>query len=50
MPPLPQAPLTILVATVKAVGLVDALKGKGPFTAFAPTNDIFAKLPKETVE
>ena len=39
-----------LVAAVKAAGLVDALKGKGPFTVFAPTDDAFAKLPKGTVE
>ena len=40
---------TTLVAAVKAAGLVDTLSGKGPFTVFAPTNDAFAKLPKETV-
>jgi uncharacterized surface protein with fasciclin (FAS1) repeats len=39
-----------LVAAVKAAGLVDTLKGKGPFTVFAPTDDAFAKLPKGTVE
>ena len=39
-----------LVAAVKAAGLVDTLKGKGPFTVFAPTNEAFAKLPKGTVE
>ncbi len=39
-----------LVAAVKAAGLVDALKGKGPFTVFAPTNEAFAKLPEGTVE
>ncbi len=39
-----------LVAAVKAAGLVDALKGEGPFTVFAPTNKAFAKLPKGTVE
>jgi len=39
-----------LVAAVKAAGLVEALKGDGPFTVFAPTNDAFAKLPKGTVE
>ncbi len=39
-----------LVAAVKAAGLVDALKGKGPFTVFAPTDEAFAKLPKGTVE
>ncbi|MDY7109605.1 MAG: fasciclin domain-containing protein [Planctomycetota bacterium] len=39
-----------LVAAVKAAGLVDALKGDGPFTVFAPTDDAFAKLPKGTLE
>lgn len=39
-----------LVAAVKAAGLVDALKGDGPLTVFAPTNDAFAKLPAGTVE
>jgi uncharacterized surface protein with fasciclin (FAS1) repeats len=39
-----------LVAAVKAAGLVDTLKSKGPFTVFAPTDDAFAKLPKGTVE
>ena len=39
-----------LVAAVKAAGLVDTLKGKGPFTVFAPTNAAFEKLPKGTVE
>lgn len=34
-----------LVAAVKAAGLVDTLKGKGPFTVFAPTDEAFAKLP-----
>ncbi|RMF84801.1 MAG: fasciclin domain-containing protein [Planctomycetota bacterium] len=38
-----------LVAAVKAAGLVDVLKGDGPFTVFAPTDDAFAKLPKETL-
>lgn len=41
---------TTLVAAVKAAGLVETLKGKGPFTVFAPTNDAFAKLPSGTVE
>lgn len=40
---------TTLVAAVKAAGLVDTLKGKGPFTVFAPTNAAFAKLPDGTV-
>lgn len=39
-----------LVAAVKAVGLVDALKGPGPFTVFAPTDEAFAKLPAGTLE
>ena len=41
---------TTLVAAVKAAGLVDTLKGKGPFTVFAPTNAAFAALPEGTVE
>lgn len=41
---------TTLVAAVKAAGLVDTLKGNGPFTVFAPTNAAFAKLPAGTVE
>ena len=41
---------TTLVAAVKAAGLVDTLKGDGPFTVFAPTNEAFAKLPAGTVE
>ena len=39
-----------LVAAVKAADLVDTLKGKGPFTLFAPNDDAFAKLPKGTVD
>ena len=39
-----------LVAAVQAAGLVETLKGEGPFTVFAPTNDAFAKLPAGTVE
>lgn len=39
-----------LVAAVKAAGLVDNLKGPGPFTVFAPTDDAFAKLPEGTVD
>lgn len=39
-----------LVAAVKAAGLVETLKGKGPFTVFAPTDEAFAKLPKATLE
>jgi uncharacterized surface protein with fasciclin (FAS1) repeats len=41
---------TTLVAAVKAAGLVETLKGKGPFTVFAPTNAAFDNLPKGTVE
>ncbi len=39
-----------LVAAVKAAGLVETLKGKGPFTVFAPTDDAFKKLPPGTLE
>jgi uncharacterized surface protein with fasciclin (FAS1) repeats len=39
-----------LVAAVKAADLVDTLKGDGPFTVFAPTDEAFAKLPDGTVE
>jgi uncharacterized surface protein with fasciclin (FAS1) repeats len=39
-----------LVAAVTAAGLVDTLKGEGPFTVFAPTNEAFAALPAGTVE
>ena len=38
-----------LATALQAAGLVDALKGKGPFTVFAPTDEAFAKLPKETL-
>jgi uncharacterized surface protein with fasciclin (FAS1) repeats len=41
---------TTLVAAVKAAGLVETLKGEGPFTVFAPTNDAFENLPEGTVE
>ncbi len=41
---------TTLVAAVTAAGLVDTLKGEGPFTVFAPSDDAFAKLPAGTVE
>jgi uncharacterized surface protein with fasciclin (FAS1) repeats len=39
-----------LAAALTAAGLVDAVKGEGPFTVFAPTDEAFAKLPKGTVE
>lgn len=41
---------TTLVAAIKAAGLADTLKGKGPFTVFAPTDAAFDKLPAGTVE
>ncbi|MGD8405620.1 MAG: fasciclin domain-containing protein [Anaerolineales bacterium] len=41
---------TTLVAAVEAAGLVDALKGEGPFTVFAPTDDAFAALPEGTID
>jgi uncharacterized surface protein with fasciclin (FAS1) repeats len=39
---------TTFVAALKAAGLTSTLKGPGPFTVFAPTNEAFAKLPQET--
>jgi uncharacterized surface protein with fasciclin (FAS1) repeats len=39
-----------LVTAVKAAGLVDTLKSKGPFTVFAPTNAAFARIPKHKLE
>ncbi|MGD9307541.1 MAG: fasciclin domain-containing protein [Desulfosarcina sp.] len=39
-----------LVTAIQAAGLTDTLKGKGPFTVFAPTDEAFAKLPDGTVE
>lgn len=39
-----------LVTAVKEAGLVETLKGKGPFTVFAPTDEAFAKLPEGTLE
>ena len=39
-----------LVTAVKEAGLVDVLKGDGPFTVFAPTDEAFAKIPKEQLE
>jgi uncharacterized surface protein with fasciclin (FAS1) repeats len=41
---------TTFVTAVKAAGLVETLKGKGPFTVFAPTNEAFEKLPSGTVD
>ena len=41
---------TTLVAAVQAAGLVDTLKGEGPFTVFAPTDEAFAKLPAGTID
>lgn len=42
--------VTTLVTAVQAAGLVETLKGPGPFTVFAPTNAAFAKLPAGTVQ
>ena len=42
--------LSTLLAAVQAAGLVETLSGSGPFTVFAPTNDAFAKIPKETLD
>ena len=39
-----------LAVALKAAGLVDTLKGKGPFTVFAPTDEAFAKIPKADLE
>jgi uncharacterized surface protein with fasciclin (FAS1) repeats len=39
-----------LAAALQAAGLIDALKGDGPFTVFAPTDDAFAKLPAGTLD
>ncbi len=41
---------TTLAAALEAAGLVDTLKGEGPFTVFAPTDDAFAKLPEGTLD
>lgn len=41
---------TTLAAALEAAGLVETLKGEGPFTVFAPTDEAFAKLPEGTVE
>ena len=42
--------LSTLLAAVQAAGLVETLSGSGPFTVFAPTNDAFAKIPKESLD
>lgn len=42
--------LSTLVQAVKAAGLVETLKGEGPYTVFAPTNEAFSKLPEGTLE
>jgi uncharacterized surface protein with fasciclin (FAS1) repeats len=42
--------VTTVVTAIKAAGLVETLKGKGPFTVFAPTNAAFNKLPAGTVD
>jgi uncharacterized surface protein with fasciclin (FAS1) repeats len=39
-----------LATALQAAGLVDTLKGKGPFTVFAPTDEAFAKVPKEQLD
>jgi uncharacterized surface protein with fasciclin (FAS1) repeats len=44
------ANVTTLVALVKQADLVETLQGEGPFTVFAPDNDAFAALPKETTD
>ncbi|MDJ0863139.1 MAG: fasciclin domain-containing protein [Gammaproteobacteria bacterium] len=41
---------TTLVVAVKAAGLVDTLKADGPYTVFAPTNEAFAKIPKDQLD
>jgi uncharacterized surface protein with fasciclin (FAS1) repeats len=41
---------TTLAAALEAAGLVETLKGDGPFTVFAPTDEAFAKVPKETLD
>lgn len=39
-----------LVTAIKAAGLIEALKGEGPLTVFAPTDEAFAKVPKDVLE
>ena len=41
---------TTLATALQAAGLVDTLKGKGPFTVFAPTDEAFAKVPKDQLD
>ena len=41
---------TTLVTAIKAAGLVETLKGKGPYTVFAPTDEAFAKIPKADLD
>ena len=41
---------TTLVSAVQAAGLEETLRGEGPFTVFAPTDDAFAAVPKETLD
>jgi len=45
-----KAQFTTLVAAIEAAGLVETLKGKGPFTVFAPSNAAFDKLPAGTLD
>ena len=45
-----EAKFNTLAAALKAADLIDTLKGDGPFTVFAPTDEAFAKLPEGTVE
>ena len=40
---------TTLVKAVQAAGLVETLKGEGPFTVFAPTDEAFAEIPTDTI-
>ena len=49
-PPLPLASFKTLATALQAAGLVDTLKGKGPFTVFAPTDEAFAKVPKADLD
>ena len=49
-PPSRAGSFKTLAAALKAADLVDTLKGEGPFTVLAPTDEAFAKLPEGTVE